>query len=111
MANLIFFMSLNWVFLFGITYGGYGWDVGEPLSYLTLLTVELIAMLGIFSMDDDVESKGKEDWKNIATRMNLESLLRTREYLIAYSKRHFWLLFLPVLPVSNFIFFAWFNCA
>ncbi len=49
MANLIALMSVNWVFLFGITYGAYGWDVGEPLSYLTLLAVELIAMLGIFS--------------------------------------------------------------
>ena len=89
MANLIALMSVNWVFLFGITYGAYEWDVGEPLSYLTFLAVELIAMLGIFSMNDFVERTGKEDWKNIATRMNLESLLRTREYLIAYSKRHF----------------------
>ncbi len=89
MANLIALMSVNWVFLFGITYGAYGWDVGEPLSYLTLLAVELIAMLGIFSANEVVERSGKEDWRKIATMMNLKSLLRTREYLIAYSKRHF----------------------
>jgi len=50
-VNLMVLMSLNWVFLFGITYGKYGWDVGEPVSYLTNLVVELIAMMGIFSMD------------------------------------------------------------
>ena len=54
MANLIALMSLNWVVLFGVTYGAYGWDVGEPISYLTLLAVELLAMLGIFSMNDVV---------------------------------------------------------
>lgn len=32
-------MILNWIFLFGVTYGKYGWDVGEPISYLTGLTV------------------------------------------------------------------------
>jgi hypothetical protein len=43
-------MSLNWAFLFGITYGKYGWDVGEPVSYLTGLGVELLAMGGIFDL-------------------------------------------------------------
>lgn len=71
MANLIALMTINWAFLFGITYGAYGWDVGEPVSYLTALAVQLIAMMGIFSMNDVIEKTGKEDWKNIATRMNL----------------------------------------
>jgi hypothetical protein len=39
MANLIALMTVNWGFLFGVTYGAYGWDVGEPLSYLTVLGV------------------------------------------------------------------------
>lgn len=89
MANLIALMSFNWVFLFGVTYGKYGWDVGEPLSYLTSLGVDLIAMLGIFSMNDVIERTGRQDWKEIAGRMNLESVLKSREFLIAYSKRHF----------------------
>ena len=50
-VNLIALMTINWAFLFGITYGKYGWDVGEPLSYLTSLSVELIAMLGIFKAE------------------------------------------------------------
>jgi hypothetical protein len=31
--------------LFYITYGLYGWDVGEPVSYLLTLSVELVALL------------------------------------------------------------------
>lgn len=59
MTNLIALMSLNWMFLFGVTYGAYGWDVGEPLSYLTALSVELIGMMGIFSMNDAIEKTGR----------------------------------------------------
>jgi hypothetical protein len=59
MANLIALMTANWIFLFGVTYGKYGWDVGEPLSYLTVLGVELIAMMGIFSMNDVIEKTAK----------------------------------------------------
>jgi hypothetical protein len=44
-------MSINWAFLFGVTYGKYGWDVGEPLSYLTSLTVDLFAMMKWFSLN------------------------------------------------------------
>jgi len=41
-------MSVNWVFLFYLTYAKYGWDVGEPVSYLTGLGVDLLAMMGLF---------------------------------------------------------------
>jgi hypothetical protein len=50
-ANLTALMIANWVFLFAVTYAKYGWDVGEPLSYLTMLGVDLIAMLKIFKAD------------------------------------------------------------
>lgn len=43
-------MTLNWGFLFGVTYGKYGWDVGEPLSYLTTIGVDLIALSGLFDL-------------------------------------------------------------
>ncbi len=89
MANLIALMSVNWFFLFGVTYGGYSWNVGEPLSYLTMLGVDLVAMLGIFEMNNEVENTGKADWRAIVNRMNLKSLLRNREFLIAYGKRHY----------------------
>lgn len=47
-------MSINWAFLFGVTYGKYGWDVGEPISYLTALGVDLIAMAGIFNLEEEL---------------------------------------------------------
>lgn len=28
MTNILALMSINWVFLFAVTYGKYGWDVG-----------------------------------------------------------------------------------
>ena len=43
-------MSGNFIFLFAVTYGGYGWDVGEPLSYLTAVGVDLLALLGWFNL-------------------------------------------------------------
>ena len=43
-------MALNWAFLIGVTYGKYGWDVGEPISYLSALGVDLAAMAGVFDL-------------------------------------------------------------
>lgn len=51
MSKIMLLMTTNWAFLFAITYGKYGWDVGEPISYLTDLGVDLAAMLGIFQVD------------------------------------------------------------
>lgn len=48
MRKILAYLSVNWVFLFYLTYGKYGWDVGEPVSYLTGLSVDLIAMMGLF---------------------------------------------------------------
>lgn len=71
MVNLITLMTANWVFLFAVTYGKYGWNVGEPLSYLSMLAVDLIAMLGIFSINDVVQKTEKQDWNLLINRMNL----------------------------------------
>lgn len=49
-VRTIALMTLNWGFLFGVTYGKYGWDVGEPLSYLTTIGVDLIALSGLFDL-------------------------------------------------------------
>ena len=51
MANVIALMAVNWGVLFAITYGKYGWNVGEPVSYLTSLGVDLVAMMGLFSIN------------------------------------------------------------
>lgn len=50
-------MGLNWAFLFAITYGKYGWDVGEPVSYLSALGVDLAAMAGFFDLEKQLEMK------------------------------------------------------
>ena len=47
-ASLI--MGANWVFLYVITFGYYGWDVGEPISYLTAVGADLLALLRIFDL-------------------------------------------------------------
>lgn len=71
MANVIAMMTFNWVILFAITYGKYGWNMGEPISYLTGLGVDLLAMMGIFSLNDQLYKISKEDWNQIALRMNM----------------------------------------
>jgi hypothetical protein len=52
--RMLALMSINWAFLFGVTYGKYGWDVGEPISYLTALGVDLVAMAGIFNLEEEL---------------------------------------------------------
>lgn len=49
-VRMMALMGINWAFLFGVTYGGYGWDVGEPVSYLSALGVDLAAMGGWFDV-------------------------------------------------------------
>jgi hypothetical protein len=43
-------MTSNWVFLYAVTFGYYGWDVGEPISYLTGVGVDLLALLRVFEL-------------------------------------------------------------
>lgn len=43
-------MSANWIFLYAITFGLYGWDVGEPISYLSSAGVDLLALLRYFDL-------------------------------------------------------------
>jgi hypothetical protein len=45
-------MGIQWVCLFGITFGLYGWDVGEPISYLSGLIVDLALFLGYMGMEE-----------------------------------------------------------
>ena len=45
-------MCSNWIFLYAITYGGYGWDVGEPVAYLTAVGVDLLALLRVFDLEE-----------------------------------------------------------
>jgi hypothetical protein len=47
-------MGANWIFLYVVTFGYYGWDVGEPISYLSAVGVDLLAMLKVFEMDERI---------------------------------------------------------
>jgi hypothetical protein len=49
-VRMLALMTINWGVLFSITYAKYGWDVGEPVSYLTSLGVDLAAMMGFFDL-------------------------------------------------------------
>lgn len=48
MTQILALLSANGIFLFYLTYGYRGWDFGEPVSYLTGLMVDLVAMMGFF---------------------------------------------------------------
>lgn len=48
MYGIIFTLTANFGFLFYITYFYSGWDLGEPLSYLMGLGIDLIALMGVF---------------------------------------------------------------
>mgnify|MGYP000904790057 FL=1 len=44
-------MGANWIFLYVITFGYYGWDVGEPVSYIETSVFELLALLRYFDLE------------------------------------------------------------
>lgn len=73
MTRIITFLSINWVFLFYLTYAKYGWDVGEPVSYLTGLAVDLTAMMGLFEANSALISQREKDRKLIESLINLDA--------------------------------------
>ena len=75
---------LNFGWLFALTYGKYGWDVGEPVAYLTALSVDLVAMLGLFRADDAVENLGQTDYAEYLALGNVESRRRMLEWKLGY---------------------------
>jgi hypothetical protein len=44
-------MGANWIFLFAVTFGLYGWDTGEPIAYLTSASIDLLALLRYFDLE------------------------------------------------------------
>lgn len=83
-------MTTNWLVLFGITYLKYGWDVGEPVSYLTSLTVDLAAMIGYFDLEKSIQEKiGMENglWR---ASLNLETQVRAQSWLLSYYRRQYY---------------------
>lgn len=70
MWKILLTMSVNWMFLFGVTYGKYGWDVGEPISYLTDLGVDLTAMLGVFRLNSELKKRAEQEKRDIEAVRN-----------------------------------------
>lgn len=87
MVKLLTLMSANWIILFGITYGKYGWDVGEPIAYLTNLGVDLVAMIGYFEMDSSMEKKIERERNVVSHQLNMHSTKQIAEWRTAYLSR------------------------
>ena len=86
-SQIIGLMSMQWVFLFAVTYGKYGWDVGEPLSYLSSLGVDLIAMMGIFELENAIQTRLKDGHRWMSSVMNFPSMYRMAQWRISYFRR------------------------
>ena len=71
MVKILGLMSTNWLVLFAITYGKYGWDVGEPIAYLTSLGVDLVAMIGYFESERALEMQMIHDKQMIMSKTNM----------------------------------------
>ena len=80
-------MTVQWIFLFAVTYGKYGWDVGEPLSYLSSLGVDLTAMLGIFQLEANLQKNLEDNHQFMSAMLNLPSMYRMTQWRISYFKR------------------------
>jgi hypothetical protein len=85
--GIITLMTLNWAFLFAVTYGKYGWDVGEPLSYLTNIGVDLLAMLGIFSVKEKVEQLAVQDTWSYKALKNVNSQAQLARWRYEYFRK------------------------
>jgi hypothetical protein len=83
-------MALNWAFLFAITYGKYGWDVGEPVSYLSALGVDLAAMGGVFDLEKQMELKMAEEEGRWWGMLNIDAQKRAQAWLLSYHRRQYY---------------------
>lgn len=81
-------MGANWVFLYVVTFGYYGWDVGEPLSYLSAVGVDLLAFLKWYNLEQKVEEEVMvREGKQIGL-LNLSAQKRWHRWIHCYLRRH-----------------------
>lgn len=73
MMKLTGLLIVNFGAMAYITYGKYGWDVGEPVSYLSSLFVDLLAMVGLFNLNQKLESDAKLEFSRICSINNLQA--------------------------------------
>ena len=85
MKIIVALMSVNWGFLFVLTYCGFGgWNVGEPVSYLTNLGVDLVAMLGLFESNRFFTDQKEADKNAIEQVVNLPANENMAKWRVAY---------------------------
>lgn len=89
-VRMIAIMAANWSLLFAITYGKYGWDVGEPVSYLTSLGVDLAAMAGFFDLEKQLQAKLAEEQGRWWGVLNIEAQKRAQAWLLSYHRRQYY---------------------
>lgn len=80
-------MGANWAFLYVITFGYYGWDVGEPISYLSAVGVDLLAMLKVFELDERIKLEvgyNEGRWMGL---LNLAAHKNRQRWLHRYIRR------------------------
>lgn len=86
--QIVGIMSLNWLFLFAVTYGKYGWDVGEPISYLTSLTVDLMIIAGFFNLNESLSISVHYEHMKIMYRVNSTVRYAQLRAILAANQRH-----------------------
>lgn len=80
-------MGSNWIFLYAVTFGFYGWDVGEPISYLTTVGVDLLALLRVFDLEERIENEiaiTEGRWMGL---LNLYALKNKQRWVHRYLRR------------------------
>ena len=80
-------MGANWVFLYVITFGYYGWDVGEPISYLSAVGVDLLAMLGWFDLEKRLIEEFEVNEGKYIGFLNLMAQKRNQKWVHCYLRR------------------------
>lgn len=82
-------MGANWVFLYVVTFGYYGWDVGEPISYLSAVGVDLLALLRVFELEERINYElgfNEGRWMGL---LNLLAHKNRQRWLHRYLRRHY----------------------
>lgn len=82
-------MAGQWVTLFIFTYGLWGWDVAEPISYLLNLSTELALFLGFMGMEERYRNSVRRRRSQIldAHVTNLDAHMRLLSWRLLYIRK------------------------
>jgi hypothetical protein len=80
-------MGANWLFLYVVTFGYYGWDVGEPISYLTTATVDLLVLLRYYDIEKKQINEAAVNEGRWMGLLNLPAQKRLHHWMHCYMRR------------------------